>query len=255
MPITFNVQSKSLIEDDRLRPRLATEVMPDWKRDIPGQVEKELQKGNTVRTCPAIHDYLHLGYVIPLWTDVVVERVSLGANRQAVRDPKGKMISWRTAHAAFPLEQHGRDQVEGVEMLEPPDGLPLVVKPICPWLVETPPGWSILVLPLSMHEEKNKLPLIPIPGVINTDHWHQIHTPCRWERADPVIQLKAGTPFMHVIPFRRTESLKVEFKVIEEQARLANLAGVLSDFSGGYRRQQKNSEKVHGVGTKDPSSD
>ena len=249
MPITFNVQSKSLIEDDRLRPRLATEVMPDWKRDIPGQVEKELQKGNTVRTCPAIHDYLHLGYVIPLWTDVVVERVSLGANRQAVRDPKGKMISWRTAHAAFPLEQHGRDQVEGVEMLEPPDGLPLVVKPICPWLVETPPGWSILVLPLSMHEEKNKLPLIPIPGVINTDHWHQIHTPCRWERADPVIQLKAGTPFMHIIPFRRTESLKAEFKVIEEQARLANLAGVLSDFSGGYRRQQKNSEKVHGVGT------
>ncbi len=255
MPITFNVQSKSLIEDDRLRPRPAVDVMPDWKKEIPGQIKRELEQGNTVRTCPAIHDYLHLGFVIPLWTDVIVERVSRAGNGQAIKDPKGKLISWRTAHGAFPLEQHGRDQVEGVEPLEPPDGLPLVIKPICPWLVETPPGWSILVLPLNLHEEKNRLPLQPIPGVVNTDHWHQIHSPCRWERADSVIHMKAGTPFMHIVPFRRTERLEPEFKVIEEQARLANLAGVLSDFSGGYRRQQKNSEKIHGTGEKHETSD
>jgi len=44
---------------------------------------------------------------------------------------------------------------------------------------------------------------------------------------------------MHLIPFRRDESLKAEFKLISEQARLANLAGVLPEFSGSYRRQQK----------------
>ena len=88
-----------------------------------------------------------------------------------------------------------------------------------------------------------------MPGVINTDHWHQIHSPCRWipDHVETVMELKAGTPFMHIIPFRRTEALEPEFKLITEQARLANLAGVQSDFAGSYRRQQRNFEKANSV--------
>ncbi|MEO0614087.1 MAG: hypothetical protein AAFY83_12320 [Pseudomonadota bacterium] len=239
MTIVFNVQSKILMDDPRLKPKPAGEMLPAWKTSIAGRLEKGLEQGGTVRACPAIHDYLHLGYSIPLWTDVLVERVSVGLNGQPVRDAKGTKLSWRTAHAAFPLEHHGIDQVKGVTPLEPPDGMPLVIKPICPWLIETPPGWSILVLPFSLHEEGETLPLEPIIGVVNTDHWHQVHAPCRWKSDGASVKMKAGTPFMHIIPFRRDDALTAEFKLIEEDARLANLAGVLNDFSGSYRKQQK----------------
>ncbi|MEL7487980.1 MAG: DUF6065 family protein [Pseudomonadota bacterium] len=239
MSIVFNVQAQILIDDDRLRPKPAHEVLPDWKKTGPAKIEDNLVQGRTVRTCPALHDYLHLGYVIPLWTDVRLERVSVDPQGRGVRDPNGAYVHWQTAHAAFPIEFHGGEQVEGAEPLKPPFNLKQVVKPICPWLVETPPGWSVLVLPLALHETQHKLPLEPLPGVINTDHWHQMHTPCRWMNVEPTMTMRAGAPFMHVIPFRRDESLAAEFKLITEQARLANLAGVLNDFSGGYRRQQK----------------
>ncbi len=243
--ITFNVQSQQLIDDDRLRPKPAGDLLPDWKRTIPGRVVRELDQGNTVRTCPAIHDYLHLGFIIPLWTDVFVQRVRQDASGRIMPDANGDKISWRTAHGAFPLEQHGADQVEGVTPLQPPKGVPLLIKPICPWLIETPPGWSVLILPMSFHEPEKSLPLEPIAGIVNTDHWHQIHAPCRWASDAATYQMKAGTPFMHVIAFRRGEALEPAFELISEQARLANLAGTLSDFSGGYRRQQKTFERKH----------
>ncbi len=251
MTIVFNVQSQTLIDDDRLRPKPAHEVLPNWKTELPAKAVADLVHYRTARTCPAVHDYLHLGYVIPLWADIRLERVTMDASGRARLDPNGKHIHWQSSHAAFPVEFHGVDQVKGAKPLEPPFDIQQNVKPICPWLVETPPGWSILVLPLVMHETQRKLPIQPLPGVINTDHWHQIHAPCGWANVEPVMTMRAGTPFMHIIPFRRDESLKAEFKLITEQARLANLAGVLPDFSGSYRRQEKMADKARKTNTED----
>lgn len=249
--ISFNVQSRILIDDPRLCPKPASEVLPEWNQQIPAKAEKAGKEGRTARTCPAMYDFLHLGYIIPLWTDIRLERVSVDSRGRVVSDPNGAYIRWQTAHAAFPIEFHGPEQIDGAEPLQPPANIKQVVKPICPWLVETPPGWSILVQPLYLHERHRKLPLQPLPGVINTDHWHQIHAPCRWDNVEPVMQLRAGTPFMHIIPIRRHEALEPEFNLITEDARLANLAGTLSDFSGGYRRQQKIADKKQCAGEKD----
>jgi len=249
MSIIFNVQSQSLIDDPRLCPKPATEVLPEWKRSLGARAEKDGLQGRTARTCPAMDDFVHLGYVIPLWTDMRLERVNVDPQGRPFATPDGQYIRWQTAHGAFPIEFHGAEQIEGAEPLQPPHNIQQAVKPVCPWLVETPPGWSILVLPLYLHEKSRKLPLEPLPGVINTDHWHQIHAPCRWVNVAPVMEMRAGTPFMHIIPFRRDESLKPEFRLITEQARLANLAGVVSDFSGGYRRQQKIADKKRSAET------
>jgi len=241
--ISFNVRQSVLVDDARLRPKPAAEVLPDWKTSIPAKAQKELESGQTARACPALHDYLHLGYVLPLWTDIAIQRISLDANGRAREDPDGDQLRWRTPSPAFPLEFHAYEQVEGAEPLEPPCNIQKVVKPLCPWLVEPPPGWSILVLPLILHEERRKLPLQPIPGIINTDHWHQIHTPCRWQNVQTRMMLRAGTPFMHIIPIPRHEALEPEFNVITDQARIDNLVGALTDFGGSYRRQQRVAEE------------
>jgi len=241
--ISFNTQSPILIEDKRLCPRLASELLPDWKSTMPAKVQKGWQTGQTARACPAMDDFLHMGYILPLWTDLRLERVKVDPRGRAMQDPDGEHIRWQTAHPDFPIEFHGYEQVEGAAPLEPPCSIKKIVKPLCPWLVQTPPGWSILVLPLFLQEPRRKLPLQPLPGIINTDHWHQVHAPCRWENVETVMTLRAGTPFMHIIPIRRHDVLKPEFNVISDQARLANLVGVLNDFSGGYRRQQRVAEE------------
>lgn len=244
MHITFNTPYTSLLEDERLRPRPAAEVLPDWRKEVSAIVRTERETGRSVRTCPALQDYLHLGYVIPLWADIQLTRVSI-VNGRITPDPNGRGIDWKTPNKlAFRLEGHGADQIKGAEPFQPPVEISHLIKPICPWLVETPPGWSILVLPLTLHEKRKKIPLEPIPGVVNTDFWHQINTPCFWTHIEPEMFLKAGTPFMHVIPFCRDHALEAEFKLIEDDMRLQNLAGALNDFSGGYRKLQKSVDKA-----------
>jgi hypothetical protein len=242
--IKFNALHRSLMDDERLRPKPVGNVMPEWKREIDVKVVKEIDTGRSARACPALDDYLHLGYVIPLWTDIRLTRITIDQQGRVTPDPNGTRIHWKVAAGAPPLEMHTLDQVKGAEPLEPPFNINDIIKPLCPWFVETPPGWSILILPLVMHEKRKKIPLQPIPGVVNTDHWHQINTPCFWENVEPIMDLKAGTPFMHVIPFRRNESLKPEFGVIDTQLEWDQLKGFLNDFDGGYRRQQKNADKA-----------
>lgn len=240
--IRFNIAYESILNNRHLIPKRASDTLPDWKLHIPAKVKKGDVVGRTARACPAMHDYLHDGFIIPLWTDIALQRVSVDEAGRAVVDPDGEHIRWLTSHQNIPLEFHAYEQVAGAEPLEPPYNIRKVVKPLCPWLVETPPGWSILVLPLYLHEKANKIPLEPIPGIINTDHWHQIHTPCKWKNVQPLMQLKAGTPFMHIIPIPRNEALEAEFQFVSDKKRLKDLVGSLPEKGGDYRRQQKVAE-------------
>lgn len=244
MKITFNAIHRSLTEDERLVPRPAARELPDWKADIPVKVAKGEKTGKSVRACPGIDDYLHLGYIIPLWTDVRLTRIRVNQFGQSSADPNGNKIHWKTGYGSPPFEFHPQEQVQGAEPLEPPVGLTDLIKPLCPWFVVTPPGWSVLILPLQFHERKRKVPLQPLPGVINTDHWHQINTACKWVDVEPVMDMKAGTPFMHLIPFRRSKKLEQEIRFVRDQMEWENLKGFQSDFTGSYRRQQKNAEKA-----------
>ena len=120
MKISFNVQSQSLIDDPRLKPKPVQQVSPEWKSSIDALIETEEKTARTARACPALDDYLHLGFVIPLWSDMRLERVSVNSMGQARQDENGEYIRWRTAHGAFPIEFHGEAQVAGAEPLEPP---------------------------------------------------------------------------------------------------------------------------------------
>lgn len=243
MKIEFYAIHRTMIEDDRIKPKPVSKVAPDWKSKLPVHVTKGNDKGKTVRACPGIDDYLHLGYVIPLWADVILTRVRMdGAGRMAP-DPNGRKIHCRTAYGAPPFEFHAIEQVKGAEPFEPIVPMDQLVKPQCPWFIKTPPGWSVLVLPMYYHENQRKMPIQPLPGIINTDFWHQINTACKWEYLEPVMEIKAGTPLMHVIPFRRDDALDVEFDVIVDQPKWLELRGFQSDLTGAYRRQQKNFEK------------
>lgn len=246
MKIEFHAIHRALVDDERTKPKPISQVSPAWKSQIPVHVTKGAHSGKTVRACPGIDDFLHLGYILPLWADVVLTRVNVDNMGRMSPNPNGRKIHCRTAYGSPPFEFHAVEQVQGAEPFESSVPMDQLVKPQCPWFIKTPPNWSIMVLPMVYHEKKVKPPIEPMPGIINTDFWHQINTACKWTHIEPVMELKAGTPFMHIIPFRRNEMLEQDIQVIENEPKWVEMRGFQSDLTGAYRRQQRNFEKALG---------
>ena len=119
MKIEFYAVHRVLIEDERTRPRRISEVAPDWKSKIPVHVTKGVHSGKTVRACPGIDDFLYLGFMIPLWSDVILTRVTIDSMGRMAPDPNGNKIHCRTGFGAPPFEFHAIEQVEGAEPFEP----------------------------------------------------------------------------------------------------------------------------------------
>ena len=113
-----------------LQPKPAKNFIPEWFRQIPSD------RTDTVKVCPSFPDYFSMGYVVPMWTDTILRR-----------DEKGPF--WATVQDDYKWDGHGDNQFidhcyptfQGAEATS-------VFKTECPWMLITPPGWSVLQLPM-----------------------------------------------------------------------------------------------------------
>jgi len=156
---------------------------------------------STIRRCPGVISYLSEGYLIPLWSDFVVQVrgdtvYCVGANELAHASPHSKKMQYST----MPL----------------PDGyLEDSVKFTNPWKVKTPPGWSIILSQPFYHFEDR---FMAVPGVIDSDVYHHIHVNTLFRKGDADHKLRMGMPFIHVMPFQRSV-LEPEVRVMTEADR------------------------------------
>ena len=74
-------------------PKPAKHFIPKWFKDIPSQVDEV----TTVKNCPSFPDYFSQGYIIPMWTDAILQSDKEKWNWQT---PTNK-ISW---------DMHGKTQ-------------------------------------------------------------------------------------------------------------------------------------------------
>jgi hypothetical protein len=175
-------------------PLPAGSALPQWWRDTDThrravtrfQVyppELKLRRNATIKACPAIHDYLSGGFVLPLWADFAITL-------------DGDAYRWESQRDEFVIERHDRDQYEKL----PNEGFPLVLKFRSPWYCRTSPGYSIRVLPCFYHFDHLWRAL---PGVIHSDVVHQTHVNVLFEASRAQMVLPQGTPLAHIVPFRR----------------------------------------------------
>ena len=106
-------------------------------------------------------------------------------------------------------QYHPVEQVEGAPFNERNKNLP-VLKFFNPWIIKTSPGYSCLfVPPLNNSDDRFSI----IPGIVDTDTFpNEINFPFiingdKYPSLETII--KAGTPYVQVIPFKR-ESWKME---------------------------------------------
>lgn len=178
-------------------PKPAATHVPGWYKKLPKYLDggskaiiepdnQDLQFSNkSVKHCIPFLDSLTTGYVAELWQDV-----------QVVRTKNGPQISW----PVDPPVLSSRSS-RGLEEFPVPNGcVPIQFVWLSPYVIETPPGYSILVThPLNRFD----LPFVTLSAVVDSDSLLGAgHIPF-YLKDDFEGLIKAGTPMYQIIPFKR----------------------------------------------------
>lgn len=223
-------------------PVPAGRMMPGWMRDMPAYTERRrfpkfrTRAEVTMKGCPGVGDYMGLGWIVPLWADYIFSATSDGFHwESAVPKEKDNVLTFEPELIpSFPRQENEHSYV---------------LKLGTPWMVRTPPGWSIIICAPWYHREKR---FIVLPGVMESDRCHVVNMVALWNapEGEPVL-LKAGTPLLHIIPVKRS---KLDLKVVVDSETNWPMIGRGIDAAygariatGGYR---ENGRKVHAQSTK-----
>jgi hypothetical protein len=172
---------------------VATPVLPVTKFKAKWQLEQS--KEDSIVHCPGMHDFLSSGYIVSAHCDIRIK-----ANRV------GTVVTLNAAsvniHEIPNLTPSKLDPRLIKSRLIPSDKVKLEVCKIpLPWAVFTPPGYSVYFLPCTLQADYLDK-LMVWPGVIDCDTYHHISFIFSAKEECEVL-LPAGTPLVHIIPFKR----------------------------------------------------
>lgn len=206
-------------------PRPTKGYIPDWFKAVPSF-------GHTVKACPSFPDFFSQGFVVPMWMDSTIEYNSQTNN-------------WVSDSYAPFWDSHRNDQfLDYVKPYMQGRETQFVFKANCPWRIITPPGYSVLQLPLFYHFNQE---FSVLPGIIDTDIHHEINQQVLYHGNGDPIKIDRGTPFVMYIPFKRTKyDLEIRYQTEKDRKIFAskglNLATRVIG-SGVYRQMQRERDK------------
>jgi len=196
--LNFRARSKTEFER-QLKPYPAVKQLPKWFMDAspfssgdpiyPDDKKLHIRRmvpNYSFKKCTPLLDSLSLGYIIPLWADVMVEQID-----------GFPQIFWKTNSDIFAL--HGESSKE----IPAPAGYDQIVyKYLNCWIPETPKGYSCLIVsPVGY----NDLPFKAVSAVVDTDKSTLELVFPMWIKKDFQGIVEKGTPMIQVIPFKRDD--------------------------------------------------
>lgn len=210
--------------EDPFPPVPANQILPDWYKEANSywNDEKRPRKDRqyvTIKRCVPVLDSMSSGYLIRLSQDVYVEQLEDGPYFHWRTDAVNVNNALITEHGAFQVQKHPDNQY----------GYQLKIEN--PWLIKTPKGYSCMFLP-PMHRDND---LIVLPGVVDTDSYYErVHFPFNLKDKKFEGMLKAGTPIVQVVPFKR-ESYKMVVKDPDTKLHKKNGMIASSNLFDAYR--------------------
>jgi hypothetical protein len=203
--------------------------LPKWWSGAPSFVNHDLEDKGTIKNCPAIPDFMSLGYVVPLWCDTHFLFSEDGEYTVTTSDERFSF----TCHSDEQFLDH---LPQGIRK-----GIHIVMKANCPWRVRTSDGYAMLQLPLFYHYDH---PFEVMPGVIWTDIHHEINQQMAFKSSGS-FTLKRGMPLAAYVPYRREG-----FETIIEGPNKTNMGWAVESsthlwtkFRAGYRIHQSEVKK------------
>ena len=201
--------------------RRAMDVKPEW---LVNQIKTaEKNKTHKFSSCPGMHDYYRSGYIIPAWEDFEI----------IVDDKKADIIIGNSKHfVCNPFERMDYRVVAGSANIDE-DIAHHALKLPCPWKVFTKPGYSAFVMPALYHSPFLR-DLFLYPGINDYDTYHTINvmfSPLR----EMHVKIYAGTPMLHVIPYKREDLTAECGSITQHESGLANFT-YRTKAPGFYRK-------------------
>lgn len=175
------------------------------------------------KACMPFLDSLTTGYSFNLWCDIQIRNGDSGM----------PMITWGNTHKDLG-PAIDRPEPEGFPVLN--NFYPLIFSWVSPWGIKTPKGYSCL---LTHPFNRDDLPFRTTTGIIDTDGWglwgnHPFYLEKNFEGV-----IEAGTPLMHIYPFKR-DNWKSEIN--SDLSEWANYEDIrrTSKFRGYYKNKYWN---------------
>jgi hypothetical protein len=180
-------------------PQPANKFVPKWYKEMSVSQEKNkppvfsefgiLSSTKSLKTCIPVRDYITSGYIIPLYTDLAVDK-----------NEKEDRLNFNWGSLDFdPITYHYKKQIEGSHVEKHTIGGRLY-KVNNPWRIQTPKGYSCLFLPVQYREESF---FDILPAIVDTDGNHEINFPFVFTGKDGHYTVHRGSPLVQVIPFKR----------------------------------------------------
>jgi len=187
--IEFISRVPELMEIEECLPKPAKYFIPEWWKNIP-LAKSPIE--TTIKECPGFPDFFSQGYIIPMWMD------------SHLRYSK-ETDTWgsESSRLMAPWEIHNHGQFlnhTSVSMYG--EKASIAFKSNSPWLIKTPPGYSVFQMPLFYHFNGDYSVL---PGVVDTDIHTEMNQQVLYHSDKQEIFIKRGDPFVLYIPFKRTK--------------------------------------------------
>ena len=228
--IEFHTYYKSAYEN--FKPVLASSVQPDWWKKMKAQEIVHGRKQHSIKVCPAMQDWLTMGYYLIADRDLHVLN-GKGTDDEGyihftVYDPKKTGF----ASATHPHTQFGNI----FNFLGAGQG-PIrdAFKMKNPWNVKTSDGYSCLYLDPFLHQN----PFFSVwPGVIDTDRFNKGQDNAQlifYPKVDHPFIISKGMPLVQIIPFRR-EEWNASYQHRDKKSWLETSSSVTNPEKEAYRQ-------------------
>ena len=227
-----------------IHPRPTKAFIPQWWKDMPLKrvgYEHLYDVAGTVKACPSFPEYFSQGFIIPMWTDTVIT-LDLENNKFTWLSGKGATVG--KGLDIFPWDSHPKNQL--IDFVTPySNGEPgnAVLKAIAPWRLITPPGYSVLQLPVFYEFNED---FSAMPGILHTDFASEINIQLLFHSKKTEIFIERGTPLVQYIPFKREPQLPhvIRDETKEDESRfLTEQLRVATKFTGDYLHQKRELSK------------
>jgi hypothetical protein len=224
--IDFHTYSKETVQN--FRPVLAKSIQPEWwkKAKVAEVVNGIINK--TIRSCPAMQDWLSSGYLIVANRDLYVR------NGVTEEDDNSRYYhtedTVQTEHSPYASQTHPTVQMHDAFNYMSKSDSPMkdAFKMSNPWCITTPPGYSCFYLDPFLFQNDY---FATFQGIIDTDKFNVNKDNSQiilYPKVDHSFVITKGTPICQLIPYKREEWVAT-YTVKEHKDYVENLSKYTSE--------------------------
>ena len=230
--IDFHTYDKETLRN--FKPVLAKSVSPEWWKKgkvaevVNGQVNK------TIRSCPAMTDWLSSGYLILANRDMLV--------KNGITDHDSDSMYYHTEDSETThMEKYASQTHPTVQMHDAFNYMSTSDAPVRDafkmsntWNITTPPGYSCFYLDPFLFQNEY---FATWQGIIDTDRFNVNKDNSQiifYPKVDHSFVIKKGTPIVQIIPFKREEWVAT-YTVKDHKSYVTNLSERTTEREDGHK--------------------